>query len=153
VAGLSRVPYTPDGDANALLRLSWRLYGDVEEDCVPLTPEELERLPVHMRNPDACRGRGYDYRLRVRVDGREAVDVVVRPAGARGDRPVYVFRDVPLAPGEHRVWVEFRRRDGAEDDDAPSPLGFDAELGFAPREIVLITYDAAGERLVRRESR
>jgi hypothetical protein len=31
----------------------------------------------------------------------------VAPSGAKGDRPLFVLRDVPLEPGRHEVRVEF----------------------------------------------
>jgi len=148
VAGLSRVPYALGGEEQATLRLSWRLQGEAVEECRDLSPEELERLPVHMRAARTCKSRGVSYALEAKVDGQPLVRDVVHPAGARGDRPVYVLEDVPLAPGPHRVSVTFRRSDGSEGDPG---LAFDGTLLFAPREVLLLTYDPGARRLFVRE--
>jgi hypothetical protein len=113
---LARAPYTSPGADGALLRLSWRLRGEKSETCRPRTQAELDALPVHMRTPEVCESTLLAYRLVVQVDGATRDSVVVLPGGARGDRPVFVLREVPLAPGEHRVSVRFVR-ERAEDDD------------------------------------
>lgn len=133
------------GAGGGLVRLSWRLRGDGV--CRPPTPAELERLPAHMRDPDACMGRGSDWDLTVRVDGVEVVRDRLAPAGARGDRPVFVLRDVPVSPGRHGLEVTF------------DPVGptleeghrLERALDVAPGEVVLVTWDAEAERLVVRE--
>lgn len=153
VAALGRLPVTLDGGDDALVRLSWRLRGsEVERACRRPTPEELEELPAHMRNPDACVGRLDPYRLRVLVDGDTVVDEIVRAAGARQDRPIYVFREVSVAPGRHELEVSFRQdeledEDDHDEDDEPLALHLEAPVDLVPREVLLVTWDADRERL------
>jgi hypothetical protein len=143
LSAVSLPPTTESG--GGLVRLSWRLRGDAV--CRRPTPAELERLPAHMRDPDACMGRGSDWDLTVRVDDTEMVRDRLAPAGARGDRPVFVLRDVPVSPGRHRLDVVF------------DPVGRPGERGHrlersvdvARGEVVLVTWDAEAERLVLRE--
>ncbi|MEJ2204013.1 MAG: hypothetical protein P8170_07875, partial [Gemmatimonadota bacterium] len=99
ISAASRLPVSFGGDHDALLRLSWRVDGISMEECRTLTEEELANLPTHMRNPKACIGRIAPYRLQVGIDGALVVSDTVYPAGARGDRPVFVLRDVPVDPG------------------------------------------------------
>lgn len=140
VAGLSRVPYTAHDDPDALLRLSWRIQGNAVEACRALGTEEMEELPVHMRNPDACQRRGRSYRLRVWTDGRILVDRVVKPSGARGDRPVYVFDEAPLSPGRHELRVVFE------------PLAQPGEAGAADTSERTEPVESAGEALRFRDT-
>jgi hypothetical protein len=145
-AWLSNMPYGSD-PTEAAIRLSWRVRGERIEACRRLTPEEMEALPVHMRREEICEGRIAPYHLTVELDGRVIEDAMVRPAGARGDRPVYVYRDYPVPPGEHPLRVVFRLEDEAA--QAP-PLRFDGTLRLAAGEVALITIDAAQNRFVVR---
>ncbi|HET9984285.1 MAG TPA: hypothetical protein VFQ38_11885 [Longimicrobiales bacterium] len=155
---LSRYPVDVEGSDGALLRLSWRVRSVRVEHCRKLTPEELEALPAHMRQPERCEGRLAPYDLVLSVDGRTVERSLATAAGARADRPVYVYRDIPLAPGAHRVRVEFVRRGGDEEEEereeggAPRHLSFDAPVTLAPGQIALVTYDAERRALVLRGS-
>ena len=144
LGALSRVPYTPADAENGVLRVSWRARGERVTECRRLTPEELEALPLHMRRPEACEGRIAPYRLRVSIDGAVVADTVIRPAGARQDRPIYVLRDIALAPGEYAVDVAFAR------EGAPAHLALQAVVEIRPGEIALVTYDPARNALVLR---
>lgn len=104
-AALSRIPFTPDRDARAALRISWRARGERVEHCRRLSESELETIPVHMRQPTVCEGGSATYQLRVVVDGTLRLDALVRGSGARGDRPMYVFHELSLPPGDHDVRV------------------------------------------------
>jgi len=161
LAGLSRMPYPASGDDQAVLRLSWRIRAEqMGAECRRPSQEELEALPPHMRNPDACVGSLRPFRLRVRVDGRTVVDDRVRPGGARGDRPVYVFRDVPVTPGERRVHLTFEQEEGpgresagepGEGEERPEGLEIHRTIRLSPREVALVTLDdGRGELVVRR---
>jgi hypothetical protein len=159
IAALSRVPYEPAQPEAALIRLSWRAPSAFVEECRTLTPEELERLPVHMRRERVCEGRLLPYRLRVALDGRTVLDEVVRAAGAREDRPLYVFHELPVPAGEHRLHVTWEREESETADPAggtgganPAPvrLALEAHLRLAARDISLITYDMDERVLVAR---
>lgn len=154
ISWLSRVPL-PGADAGeAILRLSWRTLGVRVEECRPRTEEELAALAEHMRTPEVCVGGGADYELRVSVDGAELVRDTLVPAGARRDRPVYVFRDLALGPGDHRVEVDFRALvpSGYEPEDGtPLEVEWSGEVELDPGEIGLVTLDRSGAALVHRE--
>ncbi|HEU5262840.1 MAG TPA: hypothetical protein VFU41_15580 [Gemmatimonadales bacterium] len=162
LGALSRAPYTADGARHAVLRLTWRARGEQVEECRRLTPEELERLPVHMRQEERCEGRVPPYRLRVSLDGVRAVDELVRAAGARHDRPLYVFRELTLEPGSHVLVVRFARdgetptgarrpsEEDREEATTPARLVLDTVVTLAARRVLLVTYDEEGRRLVVR---
>ena len=148
---LSQVPYAAEAANDALVRLAWRARGERVQECRRLTPEELARLPVHMRREEECEGRILPYRLLVTLDGIPVITDTVRGAGARQDRPLYVFRELPLGSGRHRLSVTFTR-EGAERGEAaaaatPARLVLDTMLVASPRQIILVTYDEENRRL------
>jgi ferredoxin len=130
------------------VRLAWRLPGQSWLDCRPLSKEEIERLPAHMRRTQDCRTVHLHYRLRAWVDGALRVDREVAPLGARGDRPLYVDEDVAVAPGARSVKVEF------EPLEDPRHVGLELELETALEVGVgrarLVTFDADRRQLVAR---
>jgi hypothetical protein len=103
----SFTPYTAERDVGAIVRLAWRARGEHVRECRELSPEELQRLPVHMREKEVCEGRLLPYRLVVVLDSAQVVDRLVHGAGAREDRPLYVYEDLAVQPGTHHVVVTF----------------------------------------------
>jgi hypothetical protein len=146
VAALSRVPFGPDIADHAVIRLSWRTPGEFVNECRAPTAEELARLPVHMRRDEICEGRILPKRLQVQLNGEPAIDETVRAAGAREDRPLYVFRELRVAPGEHDVAIEWSTQNGL----APVRQALEARVRLEPGEIALFTYDVDRRALVVR---
>jgi hypothetical protein len=108
-ASAAPLSYQPAGVAR--LRLSWNARPERIEVCRSASDEELERAEEHMRQRVVCDGRFATYALRVEADGRLLSESIVRGAGLRNDRPVYLLRDFDLSSGEHRVRVSFTRRE------------------------------------------
>ena len=108
-ASAAPLAYQPAGVAR--LRLSWNARPERIEVCRSASDEELEREEEHMRQRVVCDGRFATYALRVEADGRLLSESIVRGAGLRNDRPVYLLRDFDLSSGEHRVRVSFTRRE------------------------------------------
>lgn len=159
LGALSQAPYAPREAQQSLLRLAWRLRGSPVTECRRLSPDELARLPAHMRRAEECTRGVAPYRLDVRIDGRPAIDELVHAAGARQDRPLYVHHEVPLAPGEHVVEVTFLPADpesGAvapDDRRAPVRLALRSLLTLGPGDVALVTYDADSGALVVKRHR
>jgi hypothetical protein len=157
IGALSRAPYTADTTEQGIVLLAWRARGERVEQCRRLTKEELERLPAHMRQEERCEGRILPYRLQVSVDGARAVDELVHAAGARHDRPLYVYHELPLEPGTHALAVAFAREGdvpaGAHEEEKGTPgrLALDTMVALSPRRILLVTYDDDARRLVVRD--
>lgn len=161
IGGLTRYRYRAEPE-RAELRLTWRTRVPRVVECRTPTAEELAELPVHMRQEEICQGRAVPYRLEVRVDGRVVRRASEQGAGARGDRPLQVFEELPLAPGRRRIRVVFERADTvgpsgeAEPADSvatslPDRLVLDRTLDVGVRDVVLITYDRDGRRLILRD--
>lgn len=159
----SYLPYTAARDTTAVLRLAWRARGERVNQCRTRTADELARLPVHMRQAEVCERRLLPYRLVVRLDTSEVANREVRGAGAREDRPLFVFEDLRVTPGSHRVAVQFSREEvsgGSAGGEAaaqaggpstPARLSLDTVVTLEARRIILVTYDEEREQLVLRD--
>ena len=113
------------GEASRL-RLSWSARPERIEVCRTLSHEELEELEEHMRQRVQCEGHFATYALRVESDGRVLSQSVVRGAGFRHDRPLYLLRELDLPPGVHHLRIEFTRREKPDTftaGGAPMPTG------------------------------
>ena len=135
VAVGSSWPQGADSD-HAVLRLGWRLAGQVRERCRDLTAEEQAARPVHMRRTRECVSEVLDYDLVAAVDGHLLTRKRVKSPGLRADRPLSVEEDLKVAPGEHAVTVTFTPE---EPGSGGKPLTFEGRIRFAPSRVVLIT--------------
>jgi hypothetical protein len=152
----SRAPYASAASSDGLLRLSWRMRSESAQVCRARTPEELASLPAHMRTPEVCVTQDAVYRLELDVDDDEALVLRMHPHGARGDRPLFVFHERRLVPGEHDVRVRFHREhDGDEEDededdedDQEDALEWSASVVARRGDILLVTLDETERRLI-----
>lgn len=152
VAWLSQAP-TDLGGNDAVIRLSWRIAGVHVEACRTRTEDELAALPVHMRNPRECTRALAPFALDVTVGGRAVVRDTVFPRGMRGDRPVYVLRDLPAEPGPVALSVRFEAvlaEGAAPPDGVPTRYAWNGEISLASGDVALLTLDGAGKNLVLR---
>lgn len=147
----SRVSHVPPGAGAATVRLSWRFTGERVQECRQLTEDELASQPIHMRRTEVCEGRVLPYALRLELDGRLTVQEIVEPSGARGDRPLYVHRELPLEPGTYRLDVAFERT-GPARPDSVSRLELSTTVTLGAGDVVLVTYDPDRRALVARRS-
>lgn len=141
LARASAAPVSFHDTATARLRLSWSARPERIEVCRTLSAAELEEREEHMRQRVECDGRFATYALRVESDGQVIDETVVRGAGLRNDRPLYLLREYDMAPGVHRVRVSFTRREkpaaaaaSAETTSTEADTGIFA--GRAQREVV-----------------
>lgn len=156
VAAAGRAPWSAGEAERRVLRLSWRMAAPRVEVCREPSAEELEELPVHMRREEVCEGRVLPYRLRVVVDGEVRAEEELRPAGAREDRPLYVFHELDLRPGSRRIAVSFERDTlpddlpggSADERSPPRRLDFRRTLRLEAGEVALVTYRPDRGRLV-----
>jgi hypothetical protein len=133
-ASAAPVPYHRAGMAR--LRLSWSARPERIESCRAVSHEQLEREEEHMRQRVECEGRFATYALRVEADGRLVTESVIRGAGLRHDRPMYLLRDFELASGVRHVRILFARRERKDTDAtvAASTAGAESDTGlFAGR--------------------
>jgi len=177
VVGLSRVPYAAVQSEDGELRLAWRFRSERVSACRKLSDAEQAALPAHMRRQEDCTRGLRPYRLTVEVGATAAAAVTgeaaavssvdtIRARGAESDRPLFVFRRIPLAPGRYVTRVEFApvglggsARTGAGDEvagrapagtEGRTALRLDTTLTIGPRRVVLVTYDDDAKRMVVR---
>lgn len=112
----SAAPVSMRNAESARLRLSWSARPERIETCRTLSAAELEEREEHMRQRVECEGRFATYALRVTLDGQLLHQSVVRGAGFRHDRPLYVLREVDVTPGTHRIRISFARREKTDND-------------------------------------
>jgi ferredoxin len=142
LASGSRAPQGRTAD-HAVLRLGWRLPGQVKETCRTLTEGELAQRPAHMRVPRECVSEALAYDMSATVDGRVIAEGKVRASGLRADRPLTVEEEHPLEPGRHDVVVSFTPEDARARGRA---LRLARQIAFEPGRVVLITIE--GEELI-----
>lgn len=142
LARSSAAPLAAQRADTALLRLSWSARPERIEVCRSLSLAELEEREEHMRQRVECDGRFATYALVVESDGQVVHESVVRGAGLRHDRPIYLLREIDLTPAVHRVRVRFTRRERTDDDstafadDTPAASDTGLFAGRAQREVV-----------------
>lgn len=144
----------PNASDDAFVRLSWRTEPLRMEECRTLTEEELARVPAHMRRTEECVGDYVDYELVLGIDDGEPRVDTIKPSGIRRDRPVYVLRDVPVVPGNHRVAVTFRALvpPDFESDEGPITLEWSGRMTLGAGEVGLVTHDPTGTALELRQA-
>ncbi len=114
IAALGQIPFGQVPE-DAYLRLALRTTEARIEICRDRTPEELEALPAHMRQPRACDRHAIPHRLHVRLDGETILDQILEPRGARSDRPLVFDQQIAVAPGSATLAVSFAPEESAVD--------------------------------------
>lgn len=119
LARLSTASVRSHGVETSVLRLSWSARPERIETCRVLSQEELEELLEHMRRRVQCEGKAASYLFAVTVDGVRIREQVVRGAGLRNDRAMYLLEDLPVKPGKHDIQLSLirRERNDREGDD------------------------------------
>jgi hypothetical protein len=101
----SELGYASPTSAASTLVISFKHPGRTEEACRTLTEQERAALPVHMRTDRVCERRRADVRLRVLLDGREALQRTYPPHGPWGDGSSIAIERLEVSPGRHRIDV------------------------------------------------
>lgn len=114
IAALGQIPFGKVPE-EAYLRLALRTTEARVEICRDRTPEELEALSAHMRQPRVCDRHAVPYRLHVRLDGETVLDRVLEPRGARSDQPLVFDRQLAVDPGSATLAVSFAPAESAAD--------------------------------------
>jgi len=149
----SSVSLSPHGE-QAILRLAWTARPERIEDCRQQSDEELSKLPPHMRQSTSCVGTSATYRLEVRWNDQVIAQQTIRGGGLRHDRPLYLFRNIDLPPGDGTIRVAFQRVESVtgnarrREEAVPPSLLLERHLALKSRRVVLVTYDAERRDLV-----
>ena len=149
VALLSHLPIGPETAEGTRLRLALRTLSGTATTCRQRTAEELEALPIHMRQLEECKVFGIPYRFRVSIDGSVVVDRIERAAGVRGDRPLVLGESIVTSVGQHQILVSLTPVPAGSGDSedfraavAKAPqFEFDEVTEFSAGRIVLLALD------------
>lgn len=132
---------------HSMLRLSWRTNGEQ----IKVAIKQDAQLPAHMRLPE---GESYEssvrpYRLQMQLDGTEVLDRRILSAGFRHDRPLSVFEEFSVRPGEHQLVVAFTPEtvEGAPPPRETTP--YQQKLEFTAGQVKLLTLDVDGAWLIK----
>jgi hypothetical protein len=123
------------------------------EECRALTAEEQAELPVHMRRDEVCERQGVPYRLRFVLNGEGVEETLIRGSGSREDQPIYVYRELKVSPGSHRLEISLTPEAGVMSPTGDVPveaLQLAEDLYLADGDVALITRSEDGGLEVRR---
>lgn len=139
------------------LRISWRAPGRTAEVCRPFNETELGNLPAHMQGQRGlCRTTHIPHRLRLMLNGKMVLDRQVEPTGARGDRPLFVYHEIPLAAGSHELEVRFEATDlpeNARESGNLQPWVLQETVTIQPGRMLLVTARPRGGLTVLDQAR
>jgi hypothetical protein len=128
-----------DPATGSVLRIAIRTSAGTAQVCHRLKQEELDKLPMHMRRPESCEAHAVPYRLEIATGGATLLDRTYQAAGLRGDRPLTVNEDIPVAAGNHDVSIRFTPK---PDVEAPAPsFRFDGPIEFPDGRIRVATLE------------
>lgn len=132
----SMLPWSGGRDEEPRLAVSFKHPGALTEVATGPTPEEIAKLPVHMRPQRTTERRRADVRLKVVVDGAVLLERTYPPGGIWGDGPSVALEEFPVSAGRRRVSV-FLSDDGGEGWN----LQADQDMEFQPRSRCVVLFD------------
>ncbi len=137
VVSASRVGYALPPTQGSELVVSFKHPGAVDQACRQRTPEELQKLPPHMRQAQVCERRRVWVRMRVSLDGTRLLDRRYEPKGLWDDGNSLALERLPVASGSHVVRVEL----GDTPDESEWNHVEQRTLDFQPRGSHVVTFD------------
>jgi len=131
--------FSPVGENEALLRLSFIHAAQRKAPCRERSAEELAKLAPNMRAALDCPRERSPVVVELELDGKLVLRREVAPAGLKRDGNATVYLRLPVPAGRHRVAVRLRDRPGE---------GFnytrEETVELAPGRVLLIDF-AAGQ--------
>ncbi len=123
VGALSIAPaYSPLGENDAMLRLSFAHAGARKVECRPRPPEEIAALPPNMRQSLDCPRERRPVHVQLEVNGRLLYDRPLPPSGLWHDGASHAYERFRLPAGRYRLTARLR--------DSAREAGFDHERDF-----------------------
>jgi ferredoxin len=102
----SRAGYASPNVPGSELVVTFKHPGQVSEEFHVFTPQELAKIPVHMRRARSYRRARANVRLRVQIDGRMAVERSFAPKGLWHDGNSIAVERLIVPLGVHHITVE-----------------------------------------------
>ncbi len=101
----SDVPYRSPAPLASELVVTFKHPGTMSENCHELTPEELAKIPIHMRKEKVCDRERSSVRLKILVDGQLVREATYLPKGIWHDGSSVAVERIAIEPGTHSVVV------------------------------------------------
>ena len=118
--------------------------------------EQLAKIPPHMRKPQGdCETILLSYKLEASVAGKVVYQQTFEPSGARGDRPLYIYKNLPVQPGIHEVDVSFKAvkpEGGTLAEIGNMDYSYSGRVDFLKSRYRLLTFDPLIDNLVLRQA-
>jgi hypothetical protein len=154
LAVFSAFPWAATPPGVTLLKVAFKHVSGFAQTGGMLSREELEQLPRHMRPEGGQRGESgsrRDTTVRITLDGRPVLDKTYRPSGLRGDGPTFVYEELDLPPGRHRLEAALAEAGGPARSDATSPpeRRLVAEVEVGPGQVLLLELSSQQELVLR----
>lgn len=111
----SDFPYSAPTQKNSALVVTFRHPGQVSDVVKTLSSEELEALPVHMRQAEVRERKRTSVRMRISIDGQVVREGIYSPKGLWEDGPSVAVETIPVSLGRHQVEVSVG--DGANETE------------------------------------
>jgi hypothetical protein len=134
-------PWAASDPGAAMIRIAFKHVAAFEHAGPARTPEEIEKLPRHMRptSPERARtGRRVDTVLRVELDGRTLLERRYSPGGLRRDGPTFAYEELAVRPGRYRLRVTLADETG--EAAAPRRWQLAEEVAVARGQAMLIEF-------------
>ena len=123
----------------AVIKLSLSHAADRVEECIKLTPDEINARALKGEPLSDCGRERLPLRVEVDVDGETVIAVTAEPSGLWSDGPSPVYERIGVAAGPHTITVRLR--------DSARETGWDYEqtesVDLSPGRYFTITFRAA----------
>ena len=100
--------------ALATIKLSLSHAADRVQECVKLTPEEINRRALAGEPINECARERLPLTVEVDIDGVRILQVVAEPSGFWNDGPSSVYERLSVEPGMHTITARLRDSARAE---------------------------------------
>lgn len=102
----SRKPMGAD-QSNSFIRLSMRVPRQTTKVCKKLTPNEVAKLPLHMRKEEECTLTSIKYKVSLELNSKSVLERQIHSQGVRHDKPMYVDEMLSVEPGQYNLKINF----------------------------------------------
>lgn len=92
----------------ATIKLSLSHAADRVEECVKLTPQEINERAVAGKPFNECSRERQPVSVELDIDGTRVHQVIATPSGLWGDGPASIYERLSVEPGTHTITVRLR---------------------------------------------
>ena len=122
----------------AVIKLSLSHAADRVEECIKLTPDEINARAMKGESLNDCGRERLPLDVEVDVDGETVISVTAHPSGLWRDGPASVYERIGVVAGSHTIAVRLR--------DSTRDAGWDYEqtesVDLSPGRYFTITFRA-----------